>query len=82
MSQPATEARERDGPEKPARRPVPGGRLLTLFQACAYIGLSEWKLRALVHDGRLPIVELNGGEKWWLDRRDLDALVDRNKKLL
>ena len=59
-----------------------GGRLLTLFQACAYIGLSEWKVRSLVHKGELPIVALNGGEKWWIDRQDLDTLIDRNKKNL
>jgi excisionase family DNA binding protein len=74
--------REPNGAEKTFRCPVPGGRLLTLSQACVYLGLSEWKLRSLIHDGKLPIVELNGGEKWWLDKRDLDALVDRNKKLL
>jgi len=63
-----------------ARAPV--GRLLTLPQASDYLGLSQWKLRALVHDGRLPVVQLNGGEKWWLDRRDLDALVERSKQVL
>jgi excisionase family DNA binding protein len=82
MNDHATEQRGPDGTEKPARRPVPGGRLLTLLQACAYIGLSEWKVRSLIHGGQLPIVELNGGEKWWIDRRDLDALIDRSKRLL
>lgn len=56
-------------------------RLLTLPQATAYIGLSAWKLRQLVHNGQLPIVELNAGEKWWLDRKDLDALIERSKRV-
>jgi excisionase family DNA binding protein len=58
------------------------GRLLTLPQATEYIGLSAWKLRSLIHGGKLPIVELNSGEKWWLDRRDLDALIERSKRIL
>jgi excisionase family DNA binding protein len=56
-------------------------RLLTLPQAVAYIGLSAWKLRQLIHDGKLPIVDLNEGQKFWIDRRDLDALVERNKRV-
>ena len=56
-------------------------RLLTLPQAVAYIGLSAWKLRQLIHDGKLPIVELNEGQKFWIDRRDLDELVERNKRV-
>jgi excisionase family DNA binding protein len=75
------ERREPIGTEKTIRRPVPGGRLLTLLDACRYVGLSEWKLRCLIHSGQLPTVELNGGEKWWIDRRDLDGLIDRSKKL-
>jgi excisionase family DNA binding protein len=58
------------------------GRLLTLPMACGYIGLSAWKMRQLIHDGKLPIVELNEGQKFWLDRRDLDNLVERNKRVL
>lgn len=57
-------------------------RLLTLPQAVAYIGLSAWKLRQLIHDSKLPIVELNEGQKFWLDRKDLDALVERSKRIL
>jgi excisionase family DNA binding protein len=82
MNDRLAERLEPNGTEKTVRRPIPGGRLLTLLQASRYMNLSEWKLRSLVHDGRLPIVELNSGEKWWLDRRDLDAFIDRNKKLL
>jgi excisionase family DNA binding protein len=82
MTQQLDEGRESNGTENKRHKPVPAARLLTLFQACEYSGLSEWKLRKLVHDGVLPIVELNGGEKWWIDRKDLDALIDRSKRLL
>lgn len=82
MNQQLDEGRTPNGTEKTGRKRVPGGRLLTLFQACDYSGLSEWKLRNLIHDGLLPIVVLNGGEKWWIDRKDLDGLIDRSKRLL
>ena len=82
MGQQPTEAREPNGTEKTARNTVPGGRLLTLPQARAYSGLSEWKLRSMVHAGLLPIVQLNDGEKWWIDLKDLDAVIDRSKRLL
>ena len=82
MNEQIGQQRSPDGTEKTPRKPVPGGRLLTLFQACDYSGLSEWKLRNLIHDGKLPIVELNGGQKWWIDRKDLDALIDRSKRIL
>jgi hypothetical protein len=32
--------------------------------------------------GKLPIVESNEGQKFWLDRNDLDALVERSKRIL
>ena len=82
MNQQIDEGRIPSGTEKKGRKPIPGGRLLTLFQACEYCGLSEWKLRNLVHTGVLPIVQLNDGEKWWIDRKDLDGLIDRSKRLL
>ena len=66
---------------RPNPKPA-NGRLLTLPQAVAYLGLSAWKLRSLIHEGKLPIVELNAGEKWWIDRRDLDALVERSKHVM
>ena len=67
--------------ERNSNRSTQAHRLLTLPQAVMYIGLSAWKLRQLIHDGKLPIVELNEGQKFWIDRRDLDALVERNKRV-
>jgi Helix-turn-helix domain len=64
---------------------VPNGRLRTVDQALAYLGgVSEWKLRQLVIKGKLPVVLLDDaeGSKWRFDVRDLDGLIDRNKKIL
>ena len=78
-------AQELTKPETRRDRNVTGTqlrRLLTLPQAVEYVGLSAWKLRQLIHEGKLPIVELNDGQKFWLDRRDLDSLVERYKRIL
>jgi len=45
-------------------RPVPvGARLLDLYQAATYTGLSYWTLRDYVADGVLPVVKLPGGRQ-------------------
>ena len=78
MTQPATGERKNGN-----GKAIPGGRLLTLVQARDYLGaISPWMLRDLVHKGVLPVVVLNGeeGSKWYFDRQDLDALIERSKK--
>ena len=59
------------------------GRLIGVQQAAAYLGLSAWTIRDLIHSGHLPRVALPGrrpGEtmrRVLIDRADLDALVER-----
>lgn len=56
------------------------GRLLTLKQASDYLGaLSVWALRERIWNGDIPVVRFPGGRKMFIDRDDLDALIDRNK---
>jgi excisionase family DNA binding protein len=66
------------------RPSVPTGRLRTMAEAESYLRVSEWALRKLVHEGRLPVVVLNDaeGSRWRFDVKDLDALVDRSKRVL
>jgi len=56
-----------------------GPRLMTIKQACQYSGLSDWCLRNLIWGGKLPFVRF-GDKKVWVERRDLDALIDRSKE--
>ena len=56
-----------------------GPRLLTIKQACQYSGLSDWCLRNLIWTGKLPFVRF-GDKKVWVERCDLDALIDRSKE--
>lgn len=59
-------------------------RLLGVDQAAAYLGLSSWTIRDMVSAGTLHPVRLQLGtgreiRRLLLDRRDLDALVDRGR---
>ena len=53
-------------------------RLLTLRQAATYLGLTTDALKAKVHMGRIPTVNLD--KKLRFDRLDLDRLIDETKR--
>lgn len=54
-------------------------RLLTLDQAAKYLGLTKEALKAKVHLGRIPTVDLD--KKLRFDRLDLDRMIEQNKKV-
>jgi excisionase family DNA binding protein len=54
-------------------------RLYTLKEAAEYLGRSEWGMRELVWSGKIPVVRVEGGRKIFLDIRDLDEFIGRNK---
>lgn len=61
-------------------RPAFAKRLLRTREAAAYLSVSPWKLRRLIQDGLLPVVQENEGAAWRVDVRDLDAFVERHKR--
>lgn len=54
-------------------------QLLKLKEAAEYLRCSPWRLRNLLHQGRLPFIQ-DGGGPMYIDRRDLDNYIDRNKR--
>lgn len=56
-------------------------RLLRTKEAAEYLSISTWKLRRLIQDGRLPVVQDGEGAPFLLDLRDLDSYIDRNKRI-
>jgi excisionase family DNA binding protein len=62
-----------------ADRAVFAPRLLTLDQAAVYLGLKKDALKAKVHLGRVPTVELD--KKLRFDRQDLDRLIEQSKRV-
>lgn len=54
-------------------------RLLTLDQAATYLGLTKEALKAKVHIGKVPTVEID--KKLRFDRHDLDRIITDNKRV-
>ncbi len=57
-----------------------GPRLLPLKGGAEYLGLTLWALRERIWAGQIPFVRFPGGRKMYLDRRDLDEFIERNKQ--
>jgi excisionase family DNA binding protein len=55
-------------------------RLLTLPQAATYLGLTPDALKAKVHMGKIPSVEIDS--KLRFDRLDLDRIIDQSKRVV
>jgi excisionase family DNA binding protein len=55
-------------------------RLLRLKDAAHYLSLSPWKLRRLVWERRLPVVQDGEGSPFLFDRSDLDSYVESHKR--
>ncbi len=53
-------------------------RLLTLNQAAMYLGMTPDALKAKVHMGRIPTVEID--KKLRFDRVELDRIIEQSKK--
>jgi excisionase family DNA binding protein len=58
----------------------PSRRLLRLKDAAVYLSLSPWKLRRLVWEGRLPVVQDGEGSPFLFDCCDLDTYVENHKR--
>jgi excisionase family DNA binding protein len=56
-------------------------RLYTLKEAAQYLGRSDWSMRELIWAGEIPIVRGNGNRKMFLDIKDLEEYIKRNKSI-
>ena len=59
---------------------LPLRRLVRLSFAAEYLSLSPWKIRRLIQEGRLPVVQDCEGSPFLFDLRDLDIYIDTNKR--
>jgi hypothetical protein len=57
-------------------------RLLPLKQAAEYIGLTVWGMRERIWAGDIPVVRFPGGRKMFIDVRDIEAFIKRNKETI
>lgn len=54
-------------------------RLYTIKEAACYLGRSDWGMRDLIWDRKIPAVR--AGRKIYLDIEDLNDYIRRNKAL-
>ena len=74
---------DRQGIQKGQRIENPmTGRLLSIKQAACYSGLTTWAVRELIWAGALPVVQFKGARKQWIDRADIDTMIERNKRVI
>lgn len=60
----------------------PAQRLYDLKAAATYLGRSVYAMRELVWSRQLPIIRSGPGGKQYIDVKDLDAFIEKNKGLL
>lgn len=54
-------------------------RLYSVKDAAVYLGRAVWGVRELIWSGELPVIQSGRGGKQYLDVRDLDLWIERNK---
>lgn len=54
-------------------------RLLPLKKAAEVLGLTVWALRERIWAGHIPVVRFEGGRKMYIDIRDIEQFIERNK---
>jgi|HubBroStandDraft_3_1064219.scaffolds.fasta_scaffold18362_2 excisionase family DNA binding protein len=86
-SEPSTPPRSNAAqPQTPIRKPPrakpvqSARRMLKLKAAAEYLGVSTWTLRRILRSGEIPYVQRGEGNIL-LDLRDLDADIEKNKRL-
>ena len=55
-------------------------RLFDLKEAAVYLGRPVFSVRTLIWKGLLPVIKNDGERKMYLDVRDMDEYVERNRK--
>jgi excisionase family DNA binding protein len=58
----------------------PSGRLLSLQGAAEYLGVPRTTIRDWAVRGHVPVVRVPDCRRIWLDRRDLDRLIEAWKE--
>lgn len=54
-------------------------RLLPLKDAASWLGLTLWAMRERVWAGDIPVVRFPHGRKMYVDTKDLELFIERNK---
>ena len=75
----------KDKKNKPLTAEMQGNdnpRLLPLKDAAQWLGLTVWAMRERIWAGQIPVVQFPGGRKQYVDTKDLEAFIERNKRTI
>jgi excisionase family DNA binding protein len=73
-------SRSAGGPGEQSTRAPVEPRLLTLEDVAAYLSVSVQQVYALVRSNQLPGIKIGGRGIWRVDRKELEAYVERLHK--
>jgi hypothetical protein len=59
-----------------------GPRFLPLKKAAEYLGLTVWAMRERIWAGQIPVAQFPGGRKMYVDIRDIEDFIKKNKKVI
>ena len=68
--------------EKKTAQGIGSPRLLTLKKAADMLGLTLWAMRERVWQGAIPVVQFPGGRKQYIDVRDIENFIEKNKQVI
>ena len=57
-------------------------RLLPLKRAAEYLGLTVWAMRERIWAGDIPVVQFPSGRKMYVDMKDIEEFIQRNKRVI
>lgn len=57
-------------------------RLLPLKEAAKWLGLTTWAMRERVWSGDIPVIRFPGGRKMFIDTKDLEGFIEKNKAVI
>jgi predicted site-specific integrase-resolvase len=55
---------------------------LPLKDAANWLGLTVWAMRERIWAGQIPVVQFPGGRKQYIDVQDLEAFIQKNKRII
>ncbi len=64
--------------EAPERSTGVEKRLFTVLEAAEYLGMTEWGVRGLIYNGKIPSVR--NGRRVFLDIEDMNRWIEENKE--
>jgi excisionase family DNA binding protein len=53
-------------------------RLLSVSEAAVYLGMTQWGVRGLIYNGKIPSVR--NGRRVFLDIEDMNRWIEENKE--